>query len=227
MVSSSAFLKSIGFLRRYSEGIVLTFLLAFMVRLFVISSLQVPNNHMAPTLLPGDYVVAYRLPFGLKIPIAGTKVGRGRPERGDLVLFPCPANKRKSCVSRVMGVPGDRLEIQGERLILNGEMAEYESPRVHASGLILRERVLGIDHEIAISGQEENSRFGPIIVGPGKAFMLSDHRDLARDSRAYGTVPLTELEARISMVWISWSWPDESSSSMPSLRWGRLFEQVK
>ena len=198
-----------------------------MVRLFVISSMQVVNDHMSPTLLPGDYAVAYRLPFGIRIPLSGSKIGKGKPSRGDVVMFPCPGDARSSCVRRVMGLSGDRVEIQGERLILNGEMAEYSSPEEHRSGLLLTESVLGMSHQIAIAGQEANRSFGPVIVGPGHVFLLSDHRDLSKDSRSYGAVPVASLEARISMVWVSWSWPKEARSALPALRWGRVLKAVQ
>jgi signal peptidase I len=227
MNSSSPVLRSLEFLRKYSEGIVLTLLLALIVRLFVFSSVQVSNDHMAPNLLPGDYALAYRLPFGLKVPLLRSKLGQGRPRRGELVLFPCPESSADFCVSRVIGLPGDRVEIRAERLILNGTQAEYSSPRKDRFGLILKEKWDGLNHEVAISGSGKNSKFGPVIVGPGRVFVLSDHRDLAKDSRAYGSVAISNLEARVGFIWVSWHWPNESSSVLPDLRWSRVFKSIQ
>lgn len=214
------------FLRKYSEGILLTLLLAFIVRLFVVSSLQVASDEMAPTLLPGDHVVSYKLPYGIAIPLVDIKIGKGIPRRGDIVTFDCPGNRQGSCASRVIGLPGDRVEIKRERLILNGITANYGSPHKRRSGLVLDERVLGMAHKVTISGIESRASFGPVIVGPERAFLLSDHRDLGLDSREYGTIPFSRIRGRLSFVWLSWEWPDESSSFLPAPRWSRVFKFV-
>lgn len=179
---------------------------------------------MAPTLLPGDYLLAYKLPFGLKIPGLEVKLGKGQPKRGDLVLFPCPGKKSSKCVRRVIGLPGDRVEVIGERLVLNNQEAEYQPVTAREWGLVFVENLLGHEHQVALSGEESRVSFGPVIVAPGQVFVLSDHRDLSEDSRNWGGVPIADLEARVPLVWLSQAWPTESKPNpSPGLRWERVF----
>ena len=216
--------KNYTFFRRYAEGILLTIFLGLIVRLFVISSLQVTNVIMAPTLVPGDFLVAYKLPFGLRLPGFDLKWGKGQPKRGELVMFPCPSDKSESCVRRVVGLPGDRIEVRGERLILNGEMAGYRALGSESWGLVFSENILGHSHRLAISGDENRPRFGPVIVAPGQVFVLSDHRDLSEDSRRWGGVSISEIEARVPLIWMSKAWPTESNpKEATGLRWDRVF----
>lgn len=216
--------KNYTFFRRYAEGILLTVFLGLVLRLFVVSSLEVTNMIMAPTLVPGDFLVAYKLPFGLRVPGFDYKIGRGNPRRGELVMFPCPSKPSESCVRRVVGLPGDRIEVAGERLIINGETAKYRPLKSKSWGLVFSESLGGRMHKIAISGEENRPRFGPVIVAPGQVFVLSDHRDLSQDSRLWGGVPVSEIEARVTMIWLSQEWPTESNSSRSNgVRWDRVF----
>lgn len=210
--------------RAYAEGVFLAVLLALAIRHFVLTPYAVPNQIMAPTLESGDYILAYRLPYGLRIPFTEWKWGEKMPQRGDLVLFPCPGQESDACVRRVVALPGDRIEIRGERLILNGEMARYDAKASHQAGFQLEESHSLLSQEIVISGDESQSRFGPVIVGPQSVFVLSDHRGMGPDSRQYGSIPVRQIEARVALVWLSISWPAESNArSFPIINWARVF----
>ncbi|MCB0407636.1 MAG: signal peptidase I [Bdellovibrionales bacterium] len=223
---SGLFFKIYTLVRAYAEGIILTILFAIILRVFVVTPYRIPNNLMAPNLIIGDFILAYRLPYGIRVPFTHIKLGEKLPHRGDLVVFPCPKTKSITCLRRVVGLPGDRLEIRGERLFINGQQADYELIEKNELGVHFKETIEDHQYEIFIRGNEGHVQFGPVIVGPQSVFLLSDHRDLGEDSRSWGGVHVQEIEARVAFIWLSLDWLTESrlQSSGPALRWERLFQ---
>jgi signal peptidase I len=210
--------------RAYAEGIFLAILVALCLRNFVVTPYRVPNDVMAPNLLTGDFILAYRSPYGVAIPFSDLKWGEKMPRRGDLVVFPCFTYPQRRCVRRVVGLPGDRVEIRGERLVINGKMADYKPTPAAAPGFQFKESWEDQQHEILIAGGGGRENFGPAIVGPGSVFLLSDHRDLGEDSRKFGGVSMSKIEARVSLIWLSLKWPMESTdSTWPRVNWSRVF----
>ncbi len=223
---SQTFFKIYTTMRTYAEGVLLTVLFALILRNFVITPFRVPNAIMAPGIVAGDFVMAYRLPYGLRLPFFQKKLGQNTPQRGELVVFPCPESRGKTCLRRVVALEGDRVEVRGERLVVNGEEAEYEPVASQQEGFRLKEAIQGRSYEILIHGDGQRSRFGPYIVGPESVFVLSDHRGLGEDSRDWGGVKTRQIEARVSFIWLSLDWPTESNrphSNGPVVRWERLF----
>ena len=213
-------------LRTYAEGIFLTIFLALVIRSFVVTPYRVTNDLMSPSIVAGDFLMAYRLPYGIKIPWSSKKWGRKEPLRGDLVVFSCPSNSSEKCMRRVVGLPGDRIELRGERLFVNGIQADYEAMGARPKGFMLEESFLGEKHSIMISGDGRRKNYGPVIVGPSSLFVLSDYRDLGKDSREWGGVPIEEIEASVSFIWLSLSWGEEEgggSSGWPKILWERVF----
>lgn len=223
---SHTFFKIYTTIRTYAEGVLLTIVFALMLRSFVLTPFRIPNEIMAPGIVAGDFVMAYRLPYGIRLPFSKKKLGESVPKRGELVIFPCPDNSRKSCLRRVVALEGDRVEVRGERLFVNGEAATYEPVASEEVGFRLREAIKGKSYEIFIHGDGKRSRFGPYIVGPGSAFVLSDHRGLGQDSRDWGGIKTKHIEARVSFIWLSLDWPGSSNGSKgdgPVVRWERVF----
>lgn len=213
-------------IRTYAEGVLLTVLFALILRNFVFTPFRIPNEIMAPNIVAGDFVMAYRLPYGLKLPFSSRKLGAHQPERGELIVFPCPDHPSRSCLRRVVALEGDRVQVRGERLVINGEEAQYSPVAPADEGFRLRESVQGMSHEIFIHGDGKRAHFGPAIVGPGSVFVLSDHRGLGMDSRDWGGIKIGQIEARVSFIWLSLDWPTESKSKKtngPLVRWERVF----
>jgi signal peptidase I len=111
--------------REYAESLDLALVLAFIFRIFVVSTYRIPTDNMSPTLKMGDLVLAYKLPFGVRVPFTENKVGAKPPERGTVVTFRCPGEAVRTCVKRIVGLPGDRIELSGGRLLINGQEAGY------------------------------------------------------------------------------------------------------
>ncbi len=216
-------------LREYAESLVIAIVLALLVRAYVVSAYQVPTSSMNPTLIEGDFIFGYKLPFGVKLPFSANKIGASLPGRGEVVIFRCPENKKLRCIKRVVGLPGDRVEIVGKRLLLNGKPALYEKAGgLSESGYLpLREAIGDESRLIYITEDKEFENFGPIIVPPGHFFALSDNRDLSSDSRIWGAIPFDLLESRALFVWLSFDWGQPGAeSTFPQVRWSRLFHSV-
>ena len=133
----------------WAKYIVAAILIAILLSNFVIVNANIPSESMVSTIMPGDRVIASRLHFAF-----------GQPKRGDIVIFRYPDDEKVLFVKRLMGVPGDTLEIRDGILYING--APQKEPYV-------RERMEG--------------NFGPYTVPKGKYFMMGDNRNNSRDSR--------------------------------------------
>lgn len=220
------FFRAFTLIRTYAEGIFFTIFLALIIRNFVVTPYRVTNELMAPSIISGDFLMAYRLPYGLKMPWSKSKWGKKEPLRGELVIFPCPGKVSEKCMRRVVGLPGDRIEIRGERLFVNGTQSEYQAIGAHPQGFQLNESIGLKSYPILISGSNQRKSFGPIIVGPTSIFVLSDHRDLGEDSRNWGGLQIEKVEASVSFIWLSLNWKQSEDSSRrgwPNFRWSRVF----
>jgi len=222
-------------LRDYSEALILALLLALVLRQFVFSAYKVSNVTMEPTLKLGDFIVGYKLPYGMTIPFSGARIGQTPPRRGEVVIFRCPMNTDSACVKRVVGIAGDRVEIKGQRLYVNGVQAAYSrspspAPILSADYTLveLKERLLHSDREVLISSANQNVNFGPYIVPPDSFFALGDNRDFSEDSRHWGAVPTKYIEARAVAVWLSIDWERDVNGDYRSrIRRDRFFDRVR
>jgi signal peptidase I len=123
--------------REYGEAVVLAVLLALVVRAFVVEAFRIPSGSMAPTLLPGDHVLVSKLAYGVSVPFTTLRVVElGRPRRGDVVVFASPHDPAADLVKRVVGLPGDVVELRDGALVVNG----VAQPRVADGELTYEER---------------------------------------------------------------------------------------
>ncbi|MFN7976282.1 MAG: signal peptidase I [Acidobacteriota bacterium] len=146
---------------------------------------DVPSGSMKPTILIGDRIFVNRMAYDVRVPF--TKLclwHRADPARGDIVIFPSPENGKR-LVKRIVGVPGDVIQLSHNRLVVNGKVAEYD---VEESGAV-RETVEGRTHDVAFLGGSPRETFGPVRVPEGRYFMMGDNRDGSLDSRWFGRCP--------------------------------------
>jgi signal peptidase I len=167
---------------------------------------------MLPTLLIGDHLLVNKFIYGLRIPFSGkVLVPFKKPERGDVVVFRYPKDKSVDYIKRVMGTPGDTIEIRTKKVFVNGE--PIEDPHAHLSS----PAVLN-----AASSPRDN--FGPILVPEGRIFVMGDNRDNSYDSRFWGFVDQKDILGKAFVLY--WSWdidkPLLSFERLASVRWGRL-----
>ena len=159
----------------------------------------IPSGSMRPNLLEGDVVLVNRLAYDLKLPLTDIVVTHlAEPKRGDIVTFSSPKDGTK-LIKRIVALPGDRVEMRNERLIVNGELAEYLEPELTVestgqntgiSAMRLTEIIGQNKRRVQLLEREGMIRtFGPIEVPPGNYLMLGDNRDNSADSRYFGFVP--------------------------------------
>ncbi len=220
-------------LREYVESFVIAVILAVILRTFVFSAYKIPSESMLPNLLVGDFIFTYELPYGVDIPLIGRKWSTGQmPERGKVVVFKHPKDKTVSYVKRVVGLPGDRIEVRNSRLILNGREADQvefmpDAPIKSANGMseyqLYIEKYSPKAHVIMLAKEEPVDNFGPILVPPDSIFVLGDNRSTSDDSRHWGVLPLESIEGEVFMIWMSFDWASKEDG-FPRVRWERLFK---
>jgi signal peptidase I len=219
--------------------IIYAVVIAFFVRTFLYEPFNIPSGSMEPTLLVGDYLFVskysygysrYSLPFGPAI-FSGRILGR-QPHRGDVVVFKQPANPSTDFIKRLIGLPGDRIQVIGGTLYINDVAAQrtyvgrYIDPENHRERQEYQEVLPnGVRHMILLEGFETKppprdcppNRFAetpaeaentcPFVVPPDSYFMMGDNRDNSADSRVAGSgvgfVPAENLVGRAEFIFFS------------------------
>ena len=170
----------------------------------------VPSGSMEPTIMVGDLVLVNKLSYDLKVPFTTLHVTAwSDPSRGDVAVFLSPADGAR-LVKRVVGLPGDTVELRDDILYINGRRQGYalEDPAPYARelpedphALVIREDLGGRGHLIAVLPSRPARRsFGPILVPEGHFFMMGDSRDNSFDSRFFGAVPREKILGRATAV---------------------------
>ncbi len=162
----------------------------------------VPSGSMEPTITPLEFVWVNKLAYDLKVPFTTHHLAHwGDPQRGDIAVFFSPADGGR-LVKRVVGLPGDTIEMRQGRLLINGESLAYtdvdrSSPQV----VTATEALPGRPHAIQVLPERAAYRtFGPFTVPEDAYFMLGDNRDNSHDSRFFGPVPRKRIVGRASHV---------------------------
>lgn len=207
-------------------------LVMFLFRSAIADWNVVPTGSMKPTIMEGDYVLVNHLAYDLKVPFTTWHLAQwDNPKRGDIVVFFSPADGKR-LVKRVIGLPGDRIELANNELLVNGSPIKYESlpqntinelptaeqPQHHFATEDLATHPHPVMATPALSAPRT---FGPIIVPEGKYFMMGDNRDNSFDSRFYGCVERHEIVGRASAVVVSL---DRGDHYLP--RWHRFFTSL-
>jgi signal peptidase I len=216
-MSDATFQKST--VREYFESIVVAVILALFVRTFVFQAFKIPTGSMKPNLLVGDHLLVNKFIFAP----AATAVERAllpmRPiERGDVVVFKFPEEPDRDFIKRVIGLPGDTLELKNQTIHINGmpliePYAHYlfpPAPDGQADGFDLRRK------------------YGPVTVPAGHYFMMGDNRDDSQDSRFWGFLPASYVKGRALFIYWSFDTPDDgvAPTSFLGVRWDRLLHQI-
>jgi len=204
--------------RQYIESFGIAIVLALVMRASFVQAYMIPSGSMEPTLQVGDHILVNKIVYGLRIPdtilglrIPGLPLGKylchfGRVHRGDVVVFVAPYDRGTDLIKRVIGVPGDRVEVRNGAVWLNGApMADPHAHFLYPAG------------DRFANNPRDN--LPELIVPPGKFFMMGDNRDNSYDSRFWGLANETDIEGRAMVIYLSLG--GEGSNLLP-IRWDRF-----
>lgn len=227
------------------ESIGVALLVALAIRSFAVEPFKIPSASMVPTLLIGDQIFVNKFVYGLRIPLTKTRIWDGRdPKRGEVIVFLYPKDEKLDFIKRVVGLPGDKIRVDGDKVTINGEWVNKESLSLepdpsHNDRVFLkpegdpykklttfpnwegyafyREKLGEVTHVL----QQDHSWYpgAEFEVPPGHYFVMGDNRDHSSDSRDWGFVPRENIKGEAMFIWLSFDW----DHSFPDwVRWHRF-----
>jgi len=204
-----------GRAREYIEAFLVALLIALVVRTLVIQAFKIPSGSMENTLLVGDHIFVNKFIYGYHVPYTKGRVLEFRhPKRGDIIVFEFPEDPSKDFIKRVVGIPGDTVEVRHKKLYVNG-LAVTEPYVRYADGA---------DSD---GFPPARDNLPPVKVPPGKLFVMGDNRDRSYDSRFWGFVDMDKVVGKALFIYFSvdwgrdihwfevWRWPE-------FVRWSRI-----
>jgi signal peptidase I len=221
--------KALHLWRKEIRPLLILAVVLFSIRSSLADWNDVPTGSMRPTILEGDRVFVNKLAYDLKVPFTTWHLAQwDNPQRGDIVVFYSPYDGKR-LVKRVVGLPGDILELRDNSLIINGEPLRYSpiaeellrdlAPAERSNRTFAAEQLPGQTHAVAGQPAARALRsFAPFQVPAGRYFMMGDNRDDSFDSRYWGPVARDQIVGRATAVVMS---VDRQHAWRP--RWHRFF----
>jgi signal peptidase I len=204
-MAEATFQKSTA--REYFESLVIAGILALFVRTFDFQAFKIPSGSMEPNLLIGDHLLVNKMVFG---PTGSSLERMVMPVRsvvrGDVLVFKYPEEPSRDFIKRVVGLPGETLELKGTQVYINGQPL--------SEPYALYQRL----PDMLLPGDVRRA-YGPVTIPEGHYFMMGDNRDDSQDSRYWGFLPAGHIKGRALFVYWSFGGPDGT-------RWNRFLHQI-
>jgi len=184
--------------REYFESIVITAIIALFATTYVIQAFKIPTGSMESNLLIGDHLLVNKFVYGLQDGFLSKFLPYKTPKRGDIIVFKYPNSPEVAYVKRLMGMPGDKVEMIGRTLYINGQALKEDYTQYIDPGSV---------HE----------HFGPYNVPKGQYFAMGDNRDNSQDSRYWGFVPRDYILGKALVIYWSFETPRDEylQTSLP------------
>jgi len=222
--------------REYLESVVVAVILALFIRTFAVQAFKIPTGSMETNLLIGDHLLVNKLVYSPSFgPLEQAFLTKKDVSRGHVVVFKYPDDPTRDFIKRVIGLPGETVEIRNKQVFIDGK--PLDEPYVH----FLQPPLKPGDPEYGLrteSGVGEN--WGPQVVPEGQLFVMGDNRDNSRDSRFWGFLPRDQVKGRALLVY--WSYEasrDEyhrtgfvervrdTVTALGRTRWNRFFHLIR
>lgn len=220
----------------WTKAISTAILLFLAVRTFLVEAFKIPTGSMEGTLLVGDFLLVNKAVYGAEIPLTHRRLPAfNDPRRGDVVVFLPPHDPHKNYVKRIVGLPGDTLEMREKVLLRNG--LPLDEPYVrHTDPLgdqqdqtMLWQLPFLVDSTLTYrTYQPSRDTWGPLVVPPGKLFALGDNRDRSEDSRYWGFLETQAVKGKPMFVY--YSFKDDLLKQfdwLTGVRWQRIGEIIR
>ncbi len=217
----------------WTKSIAVAFVLFLLIRTFVVEAFRIPTSSMENTLLVGDFLLVNKAVYGAEIP--GTSIhlpAFEQPERGDVIVFVPPDYPNKNYVKRLVGVPGDTLEMIHKQLFLDGHPVHEPYVRyIDRRGDVVHPDMRWQSNYLSAAPQGDHptrDNWGPLVVPPDSFFVLGDNRDNSEDSRYWGFVPRSAILGKPWFVYYSFdpTAPDDLPW-LEDVRWRRIGEAIR
>ena len=183
-----------GKAREYAEAFGMALLIALVVRTLLLQAFKIPSSSMENTLLVGDHIFVNKFIYGYHVPYTKGRILRfSTPKRGDIIVFVFPEDTSKDFIKRVIGLPGDTVEIRRKTVLVNG--TPLEEPYTRFAD--------GMDAELLVRTRDI---LPPVRVPAGKLFVMGDNRDRSYDSRFWGFVDMDAVLGKALFIYFSIDW---------------------
>jgi len=204
--------------REYFESLVIAVILALFVRTWVFQAFKIPTGSMEQNLLIGDHLIVNKMVFAPTVTPVERAVLAGREiRRGDVIVFKFPKEPERDFIKRVIGLPGDRLELHRKKVYINGQ--PLDEPYVQF--------IEPPSTDGAPRTDDLREEYGPVTVPPDQYFMMGDNRDNSEDSRYWGFLPKSYVKGKALFIYYSFAEQESLTHVLRATRWERLLHRVK
>jgi signal peptidase I len=222
--------RSKSFYKEWVEPFLIAAIVALFIRQFVVEAFKIPSGSMIPTLTIGDHLLVNKFVYGPRIPFTDTRIFTGsEPKRGEIIVFKFPRDESKNFIKRVVGLPGDKIELRMGKLLINDEPVpvttlgayggddQRSGPPYYDKPMLLDEQLGSVKHHILYLHDQTETNYGPVLVPKDTVFVMGDNRDNSQDSRVWGFVKQNKILGRALIIY--WSWDGEHGRWV---RWERI-----
>lgn len=222
-----------GTAAEWAKSIVIALALFLFLRTFLVQTFVITSGSMEETLLVGDMLVVNRVAIGSRIPATNLRIpGYSEPRHLDVMVFDPPHEETLKLIKRLIGMPGDTLEMRSRTLYRNGKPVE-EPYVVHSAGADETHPWMEWQADYLQDGVDPRTyaptrdTWGPLVIPEDRYFMLGDNRELSLDSRYWGLLEGWRLEGRAVFTYFSYN--KGSYRPFPwvrEIRWGRIIQGI-